>query len=72
MSTPTTALELRAAQEREYGQYIATGHIYVDGSLAFTEGHAVPVSHITSGLVSVDQVRNLKLVSAAVSVEKKV
>lgn len=51
MTTPSTAEELRAAQEAEYGTYVATTHIYVGGALAFTPGHPVPVSHVEGGVV---------------------
>lgn len=68
MTAPVTAEELRAAQVAEYGSYVATGHIYIDGGLAFIEGNPVPAGHVSSGVVSADQVKSVK---SSVSVEKK-
>lgn len=59
MTTPATAEELRAAQEAEYGTYVATQHIYVNGALAFAPGHRVPVSHVTNGVVDSEAVAKL-------------
>ena len=42
--------------EAEWGVYVALGPIYVNGARAFNKGHAVPVSHVESGLVSADLV----------------
>lgn len=33
-------------QRGEYGQWVATQDILVDGALAFTAGHPVPVAHV--------------------------
>lgn len=48
MSEPTVlAWQQRAQQEAiEYGTYRATGPIFVDGTLAYVKGHAVPVSNV--------------------------
>lgn len=42
--TPTSAM--RAAREAEYGKYVATEEIYIDGVLAFGKGYPVPISHV--------------------------
>jgi hypothetical protein len=59
MTTPATAEELRAAQEAEYGTYVATQHIYVNGALAFNPGDAVPVSHVKREVVDKSQVEKV-------------
>jgi hypothetical protein len=38
--------EYKAQQAAEYGAYVANGPIYIDGALAFVEGHAVPKSTV--------------------------
>jgi hypothetical protein len=35
----------------EWGTYVATGPIDINGVRAFNAGNAVPVSHVTSGAV---------------------
>ena len=41
-----TAGERREALQREYGTYVATQQIHIDGTLAFAPGYPVPVSHV--------------------------
>lgn len=41
-----TAATLRAARQAEYGKYVATEEIYIDGVLAFGKGFPVPISHV--------------------------
>lgn len=53
---PATAEELREAQRAEYGVYVATQPIDINGVRAFNEGDAVPVSHVDNKVVRVDQV----------------
>lgn len=53
---PTTAAELRDAQAAEYGTYVATQLIKIDGVNAFNVGDPVPVSHVEGRVVSADQV----------------
>lgn len=57
-----TAEEYRTAVEREYGQWVATENIDIDGVPAFRQGDPVPKSHVDSGLVSKDSIvgRNTK------------
>lgn len=38
--------ELREARVVEYGRYVATEEIYIDGVLAFGKGFPVPISHV--------------------------
>jgi hypothetical protein len=49
---PKTAEQVLAEQAREYGQYVATGPIFVNGARAFNKGDAVPASHIERGVVA--------------------
>lgn len=53
---PDTAEELRAAQAREYGTYIAAETIDIGGARAFNAGDPVPVSHVKNGVVDESQV----------------
>lgn len=43
---PNSAAALRKAQEVEYGTWIATEEISINGVRAFNKGDAVPVSHV--------------------------
>jgi hypothetical protein len=46
VSTDKTAEDHRQAVEAEYGQWVATEQIHIDGALAFDVGHPVPVGHV--------------------------
>jgi hypothetical protein len=48
--------EYQAAQEAEWGQYVATQPIFVDGVRAFNTGDPVPAGHVKNGLVAKAQV----------------
>lgn len=54
--TPTTAPELEAAIAREYGSFVATQPIDINGARAFNTGDPVPASHVANGVVRDDQV----------------
>lgn len=54
--TPATALEMREAQAKEWGTYVAKAPIDLDGVRAFNAGDPVPVSHVTNNIVSKDDV----------------
>jgi hypothetical protein len=56
MSEPTTVAELKAAQEAEYGTYVAVHPIFINGARAFNAGDPVPVSHVKRGVVTKSQV----------------
>lgn len=56
---PDTAEQHRAAQVVEYGTYVATEVILVNGARAFNAGDPVPVSHVERGLVGTEQVARL-------------
>lgn len=45
------ARALEAAQEAEWGEYLATETIFINGVRAFNAGDPVPKSHVTSGVV---------------------
>lgn len=47
----TEAEKLREALDREYGTYVATEPIDINGVRAFNVGSAVPVSHVERGVV---------------------
>jgi hypothetical protein len=59
MTTPATAEELRAAQEAEYGRYVAKEAIRIDNVLAFNPGDSVPASHVSRKVVDRSQVEDL-------------
>lgn len=48
---PMTLEQHMAALAKEYGTYVAVEEIDIDGVRAFNPGHAVPVSHVSNGLV---------------------
>lgn len=54
--TPATAAELLEAQRAEYGTYVATVPIDINGARAFNPGDAVPTSHVERGVVLAEQV----------------
>jgi hypothetical protein len=58
-----------AAQAAEYGQYRAVVPIHIGNARAFNVGDAVPASHVTSGVVSQDQVERVATKAAAVKKE---
>lgn len=62
MATPE---DFAAAQAAEYGKWVAKEPIYVGDARAFNPGDPVPASHITSGVVSKDQVVGAKTQTAA-------
>ena len=51
-ASPATVEELRAAQAKEYGQWVALGPIALDGVRAFNTGDPVPASHVDGGIVA--------------------
>lgn len=53
---PTAADDFQAAQEAEYGEYVAVEVIAIDGVRAFNIGDAVPKSHVERGVVAKEQV----------------
>lgn len=56
MTQPQTAEDRQAEVDREWGQYVATENIFIDGVRAFNEGDAVPASHVERKVVNKDQV----------------
>lgn len=65
----TTPAEHADALAKEYGVYVATQTIYLEGARAFNVGDAVPVSHVERGVVSAEQVakQSTKAAQAATS-----
>lgn len=61
-----TAEDRRAAQQAEYGRFVAKEQIFVDGALAFGPGDPVPVSHVESGVVDKSKVVGANTKTAAV------
>lgn len=57
--------EYRAAQEREYGQFVATERIKIGGALAFRPGDPVPASHVEREIVAQSQVARVNTKAAA-------
>lgn len=54
--TPMTVDEYVAAQQKEYGTYVATRAIDINGARAFNAGDPVPVSHVEGNIVPRDSV----------------
>lgn len=57
MTAPESAEDLRDAQAKEYGQFVAAETIYINGARAFNIGDPVPVSHVDRGVVNAEQVQ---------------
>ncbi len=53
---PMTAAQFREAVGDEYGQYVATVAIDINGARAFNVGDPVPASHVKAGVVDDGQV----------------
>lgn len=53
---PSPAEDFAAAQAAEYGEFVATEVITIDGARAFNPGDPVPKSHVTRGVVAKEQV----------------
>lgn len=66
-----TVDQAREAQVKEYGTYVATEQIHIDGALAFNVGDPVPVSHVDGKVVDSSQVakRDTKAGKAATGQE---
>lgn len=75
MSEPTqpqTVEEYKAAQQAEWGQYVAAEAIDIGGARAFNAGDPVPVSHVKAGAVDKSQVKTTaKAEAEAAKTEKK-
>ena len=73
--TPATAEELREAQRKEYGTWVAVVPIDINGARAFNPGDPVPVSHVDGNVVTKDQVAGVATKAgreaASVTDEKK-
>lgn len=71
--SPITAPEHQAAIEAEYGTYVATQVININGGRAFNPGDPVPVSHVESGVVAADTVAKIttKAGREAAGIEEK-
>lgn len=50
-TAPKTLEQYQAEQAREYGEWVATRAIDVNGARAFNRGDPVPSSHVAAGLV---------------------
>lgn len=68
-AAPETAEALRAAQAKEYGQYVAVVAIDFGGARAFNVGDPVPASHVDRGVVTSDQVAKSTTKAAQAAVE---
>lgn len=71
MTTPVQADDHRAALAAEYGRWIATEPIDIDGVRAFNVGDAVPVSHVDSGVVPKSAVSGVNTKAAAAVLTEK-
>jgi hypothetical protein len=53
---PQSVEEYKAAQQAEWGQYVAAEAIDLQGARAFNAGDPVPASHVEAGTVAKSQV----------------
>jgi len=60
-----TVEQLQAAQVAEYGTYVATEPIVIDGVRAFNVGDPVPKTHVERGVVDSAQVAKTTTKAAA-------
>lgn len=56
MADITTAAQYREALGAEWGVYVASGPIDINGARAFNAGDPVPVSHVDGNVVEAHQV----------------
>ena len=71
MATLDEAAAAQKAKEAEWGEYVATQVITINGTRAFNPGDPVPKSHVDSGVVAKEQVarRNTKAAEAVTGTE---
>ena len=62
--------QLRQEQAAEYGTYVATKEILIDGARAFNVGDPVPVSHVDRGVVDSDAVAKSTTKAARAAIEQ--
>lgn len=70
MSEQTVA-EYVAAQKAEWGAYVATEAIDINGARAFNAGDPVPASHVERGVVAAESVAKTTTKAAAAAIEEK-
>lgn len=58
------------AQKAEWGAYVATEAIDINGARAFNAGDAVPVSHVERGVVSSESVAKTTTKAAQAVIEE--
>lgn len=68
-ATPVDALA--KARVDEYSKWVATENINIGGARAFNAGDPVPAGHVTSGVVSKDQVTGANTKAAAALTTKE-
>lgn len=66
---PDTVEDYLKKQKAEWGTYVATEAIYVNGARAFNPGDPVPVSHVESKTVSTSQVAKTTTKAAQAATE---
>lgn len=69
-AAPAEVDALIAAQQKEYGQYVAVQPIDIGTARAFNVGDAVPTSHVERGVVSAESVAKTSTKAAQAAVEK--
>lgn len=69
MPEQLTAEDAEAARTAEYGVYVATEDIRIDGALAFRTGDPVPASHVDRGVVVKEQVAKSSTKAAQAAVQ---
>jgi hypothetical protein len=57
-NAPATAEDQEETLRQEYGRYVATEFITIDGTPSFNAGDPVPVGHVKRGLVDKSQVKD--------------
>ena len=66
-----TVEQYRAEQAAEWGTYVASEVININGARAFNVGDPVPVSHVEAGVVTSEQVAKTTTKAGAAALEEK-
>jgi len=67
----STVDDYQKAQQAEWGTYVATEPIFVNGARAFNAGDPVPASHVESGVVSEGSVAKTTTKAAKAATEER-
>lgn len=67
----STVDDYQKAQQAEWGTYVATEPIFVNGARAFNAGDPVPASHVEAGVVDKSSVAKTTTKAAQAATEER-